>query len=123
VSVVCPNCGHEYDVTLFQFGHKVRCDCGHVVDGNAPKELSLDERRAERGARREIDDLRRRADALTTMILHSELPRVDIEIAKNELREWVRRQFPESIDLFERLYEARWRRLAEQGWEHERPEG
>ena len=123
MSVVCPNCGHEYDVALFQFGHKVRCDCGHVVDGNAPKELSLDERRAERHARREINDLRRRADALTTMILHSELPRVDIEIAKNELREWVRREFPEGIDLFERLYEARWRRLAEQGWERERPKG
>ncbi len=32
MAVQCPRCGVEYDVTLFQFGRVVRCDCGAVVD-------------------------------------------------------------------------------------------
>jgi len=31
MSIRCDNCGREYDVTLFQFGRTVRCDCGNVV--------------------------------------------------------------------------------------------
>ena len=31
MSIPCPGCGHEYDVTLFQFGRTVRCDCGVEV--------------------------------------------------------------------------------------------
>jgi hypothetical protein len=34
MAVLCPNCGHPYDVTLFQFGNTVKCDCGAVVRFN-----------------------------------------------------------------------------------------
>jgi hypothetical protein len=122
MSVICPGCGAEFDIALFQFGRTVRCDCGELVDASAPKELPPGERARMRSARREVDELRRRADAVTTMILQSDVPRVDVQIAQNELREWVRREFPDRLDLFSRVYEARWRRLAEQGWERERPE-
>lgn len=32
MSILCPSCGHEYDVTLFQFKSTVACDCGAVID-------------------------------------------------------------------------------------------
>jgi hypothetical protein len=32
MSIRCPACGAEYDVTLFDFGRRVRCDCGAWVD-------------------------------------------------------------------------------------------
>ena len=32
MAITCPRCGAGYDVTLFQFGHRVRCDCGEWVD-------------------------------------------------------------------------------------------
>src|SRR3990167_938671 len=32
VAIMCPRCGAGYDVTLFQFGRAVRCDCGTWVD-------------------------------------------------------------------------------------------
>lgn len=32
MAVVCPRCGAAFDVTLFQFGRRVRCDCGCWVD-------------------------------------------------------------------------------------------
>ena len=28
MAITCPRCGAGYDVTLFQFGRRVRCDCG-----------------------------------------------------------------------------------------------
>jgi hypothetical protein len=31
-TVKCPQCGAEYDVTLFTFGRRIRCDCGEWVD-------------------------------------------------------------------------------------------
>jgi len=32
MAITCPRCGAGFDVTLFQFGHRVQCDCGHWVD-------------------------------------------------------------------------------------------
>lgn len=32
MAVTCPQCGAEYDVTLFTFGRRIRCDCGAWVD-------------------------------------------------------------------------------------------
>ena len=67
-------------------------------------------------------ELRRRADRITWTLLYSELPRVDVEIAIQALRDWVREHLPDRLRLFEMVYEARWARFREQGWEKERPE-
>lgn len=32
MALQCPRCLRQYDVTLFQFGRSVRCDCGALVD-------------------------------------------------------------------------------------------
>lgn len=32
MAITCPRCGAGFDVTLFQFGHAVQCDCGAWVD-------------------------------------------------------------------------------------------
>jgi SAM-dependent methyltransferase len=32
MAIQCPGCGRQYDVTLFEFGRSVRCDCGAMVD-------------------------------------------------------------------------------------------
>ena len=32
MAITCPRCRAGYDVTLFQFGHRLRCDCGAWVD-------------------------------------------------------------------------------------------
>lgn len=31
MAITCPRCGAEFDATLFQFGHRVRCGCGAEV--------------------------------------------------------------------------------------------
>lgn len=37
MAIPCPGCGRQYDVTLFQFGHAVDCDCGRRVEADAPR--------------------------------------------------------------------------------------
>ena len=32
MAIKCPQCGTEYDVTLFTFDRSIRCDCGASVD-------------------------------------------------------------------------------------------
>jgi poly(ADP-ribose) glycohydrolase ARH3 len=32
MAITCPRCGADYDVTLFQFGHRIRCRCGMEVE-------------------------------------------------------------------------------------------
>ncbi len=32
MAVLCQKCGRQYDITLFQFGQTVKCDCGNVVE-------------------------------------------------------------------------------------------
>ena len=31
MAITCPRCSAEFDATLFQFGHQVRCGCGEEV--------------------------------------------------------------------------------------------
>ena len=41
MALICPKCGRQYDVTLFEFGHHVICDCGQKVtlkEGNITRQ-------------------------------------------------------------------------------------
>lgn len=42
MAIICPACGRQYDVTLFQFGKTVRCPCGCIVDARGPRRCSTD---------------------------------------------------------------------------------
>jgi len=32
MAITCPRCGAEFDVTLFQYGHRVQCHCGEEIE-------------------------------------------------------------------------------------------
>ncbi|MGA2060617.1 MAG: hypothetical protein ABSG67_09070 [Thermoguttaceae bacterium] len=32
MAITCPRCGSEFDATLFEFGHRVRCRCGMEIE-------------------------------------------------------------------------------------------
>jgi hypothetical protein len=60
------------------------------------------------------EQLKRRADRITSLILFSDLPWVDIAIQIENLREWCRGQDPKKVDLFNLIYESRFERLRDQ---------
>jgi hypothetical protein len=58
--------------------------------------------------------LSRTSDRICSRILHEDIEWVDIAIEIENMRDLVRSQCPENLELFERLYEARFRRFWEQ---------
>jgi hypothetical protein len=44
MAITCPKCAAEFDITLFQFGRGIHCDCdqwveldrGHVIEQETP---------------------------------------------------------------------------------------
>jgi hypothetical protein len=43
MAILCPKCGHQYDVTLFEFGNVVKCDCGARIYIDLQKGVVLKE--------------------------------------------------------------------------------
>lgn len=138
MSIRCPRCGREFDVTLFEYRRTVRCPCGRVLsmdDGHAARDererpddgrgtdVDIDWEALERelfGAsdaheaahdRERAAALGREADRIVSMILFSDMPRIDIEIAIRAFRERVLAEFPEKEELFTALYLGRFRRI------------
>ena len=117
MAVTCPNCGKEYDATLFQFGRKVKCDCGATVDSRAPRTPSpracADAPREHIG-RRKMSELQRMADRVCVLILNSEYPDIDVRIEMEKVRVFCEETFPDRMELYSMIYESRFQRLWEQ---------
>ena len=123
---LCPRCGFrlvpppEYsgweplDVTLFQFGRKVTCECGHRVglDNGLPWEginRILEGEEEER-----IRLLQRLVDRISRMIVSSDYPDVDIDLEIERVRDKCRELFPGKDELFRLIYDSRFKRLRDQ---------
>jgi len=65
--------------------------------------------------------LQREADRVCVLILSTDLPEVDILLARNKLRNLCEELFPERSDLFDMIYESRFNRLWEQFREDRSP--
>lgn len=132
MAVKCPDCGREFDVSLFEYGKKVICPCGRELSLEHREDLfkysDMDElernifqssrHRKERQRDRErMDRIKWEADKISSLILYSDMQRIDIEIAIRNFREEVLKKFPEKKQLLDALYLARFRRL----WEQFRP--
>ncbi len=44
MSIICPVCKRQHDITLFQFGRSIKCDCGYLVnaDNLSPVKVPID---------------------------------------------------------------------------------
>jgi len=150
MSLRCPKCQREYDVTLFEFNSEITCSCGERLSLNTGHERSsrkdgsaadagggklprdIDWEALEReifsavNARpRKVDgerakEIREMADRISALITQSDLPRVDIEIEIRQFRAYVLEHFPEKEELFKAIYISRFRRLWD---EHRKGEG
>ncbi|RPJ44650.1 MAG: hypothetical protein EHM19_06415 [Candidatus Latescibacterota bacterium] len=60
------------------------------------------------------DELRRGADRIACIILHGDLPDIDVEIEIANLRRRCAELLPDRVELFDQVYVSRFRRLKEQ---------
>jgi hypothetical protein len=65
-------------------------------------------------SRSKLDRLQREADRIAVLILSTDLPRIDIVIQVEKLRELCEELFPGREELFEMIYGSRFERLMEQ---------
>jgi hypothetical protein len=61
--------------------------------------------------RRRVGELEALADRVCVLILSSDLPGIDIEIEKNKIRERCLELYPNREQLYEMVYETRFKRL------------
>ncbi len=59
-------------------------------------------------------ELQRMADHVCSLILISDYPEIDIEIEKSKVRVRCEEWYPNSMELYEMIYESRFNRLQEQ---------
>lgn len=115
MAIHCPKCGMKHDVVAFEGGRRVKCRCGLKLDltlmDTVEDFLRYFESEAERRKAKDIQD---DAQAICRMILDEICPAVDIEIAKENLAEKVRRLFPDKMEAYRMIYEARFKRLWDQ---------
>ena len=113
--IQCPKCGMKHDVTEFEAGRRIKCRCGLKLDIKLMETvedfLRFAESEDERKKAREIQE---DAQAICQLILDDESAEVDIELAKNKLREKVAQYFPDKLETYRMIYEARFKRLWDQ---------
>ena len=56
-------------------------------------------------------ELQRRADGITSLIVASDWPAIDVVIRIRKLKEFVEMRMPDRTDLFEIVYGSRFKRL------------
>lgn len=113
MAIRCLYCGKEYDVTLFEFERSITCTCGEVVTFKH-EQIIGDALFALKSEERKVRDIATMADRIASLIVSSDYPLIDIEIEKEKLREKISELFPDKIDLYDLIYEPRFRRLTEQ---------
>lgn len=107
MAIRCSFCGRNYDVTLFEFGNTIKCECGHEIcfqHREITKELE-DEK---------IQEIKRFAEKIAFLIVSTDYPKIDIEIEKEKFRDRLTELFPDKAYLYELIYEPRFQRLKEQ---------
>jgi len=71
-------------------------------------------RRADEEEEELYRELQGRADRLCSLIAESDYPAIDVVIEIRKVREFAEDHFPDRMDLFEKIYESRFKRLWEQ---------
>ena len=111
----CPKCGTEHDVVEFERGRSIVCRCGQKLDLLLMETIQDFVRFFENEEEREkARPIQLEAERICRLILNESSEDVDIEIAINNLRNKVQQLFPDRMETYKMIYEARFRRLWDQ---------
>lgn len=115
MAIRCRQCGRSFDPAYLEDGQVMRCPCGGHLDLSC-LESPDDFLRFAEGVedRKRAREIQLDAQGICRMILDEECPAVDIEIAKDTLKRKVEKMFPDKIETYRMIYEARFNRLWDQ---------
>jgi hypothetical protein len=112
MAIICPDCSREFDITLFQFGRPVVCDCGRLID---PLDWWLGPDRPKESARvreeRKLQELKTLVDRICFLIVSTDYEAADVRIEAANARRRCEQLFPGKGHIFDLIYGSRFRRL------------
>jgi len=111
--VQCARCGQSYARVFLDPSSEPVCRCGTPLEIEGPPPQFVDRDALVREERR-IGELSRAADRVSFLIVATDCPRIDIDIQRAELRRRCQTLFPDKMEVYEMVYESRFRRLWEQ---------
>lgn len=113
ILVTCKRCGTSYGRVFLEGSKERRCRCGLALrlGRKRPSFVDSDALRTEDAKLRELS---RDADRLSFMIVATDCPRIDVDIERAALRRRCQALFPDKMDLYDMIYESRFRRLWQQ---------
>jgi len=111
----CPKCGQKYDVVRFGPERSLKCTCGNLLDISMYETFDDFLRYCENQEElQKAQEIQKDAGYICQMILNEESLPIDIEIAIKNLEEKVSRYFPDKMEVYRMIYEARFNRLWDQ---------
>lgn len=112
MAIVCPDCSREFDITLFQFGRPMVCDCGRLID---PLDWWLGPDRSAARARlreeRKLQELKTLVDRICFFIVSTDYQAADIKIEAANAKRRCEQLFPGKSHIFDMIYGSRFKRL------------
>ena len=117
MAYICKSCGKQYDVTLFQFGKSIICDCGELVNVSEPITIRLIKKTKNSLIKEEeakYRELQRDVDRVCSLILITDYPDIDIRIEIEKVKKRFIEVYPDKLYLYELIYESRFKRLFRQ---------
>lgn len=111
--VQCARCGNSYARVFLDASNDPHCRCGEALEVRGPAPRFVD-RDALVREERHLGEIARAADRVSFLIVATDCPRVDIDIQRAELRRRCQTLFPDKMEVYEMVYESRFRRLWEQ---------
>jgi hypothetical protein len=111
--VQCERCGQFYARVFIDAARGANCRCGSVLAPRGPEPVFVDHDALVAEERR-LQELARAAERLCFLIVATDCPRIDIEIERGNLRRRCASLFPDKMELYDMVYEGRFRRLWEQ---------
>ncbi len=114
--VTCRECGRSYACILLP-DTDARCRCGAALEPRMPSAIPENASGEADALHREeaaLQELRRLADRVSFLIVATDMPRVDVDIHRIELRRRCQELFPDKMDVFDLVYESRFARLWQQ---------
>lgn len=120
MAIHCPRCGLSHDVSQLARQESLQCRCGFTLDASMLETVDDFLRYFESAEERQkANAIQQEAQLICRMILSESCPDVDIEIAMNNLAEKVEALFPDKMETYRMIYEARFKRL----WSQFRSQG
>jgi len=111
--VQCDRCGQYYGRVFIDPDRGANCRCGAVIETSGPGPQFVD-RNEILAEERELTELSRGAERVCFLIVATDCARIDVDIERANLRRRCQEIFPDKMELYEMVYEGRFRRLWEQ---------